>query len=270
MTQFARRRTIGVTIVVIATILLAVGTAAMQTALRRPGVVLGWILFVLVVSLAAYRLRKQIPVLPVGSSASWLQFHIYAGLLTLPVFLLHTGMRMPHGMIEAPLGVVFLCVFLSGVTGLILTRHIPPRLRNRGEEVVFERIPAYVRQLREEAEACVLGTGDAPPSDVVGELFVDQLQSFFQRPRNLFRHILHSRKPRADLIRALEDARRFLTAGEQSAIDQLIALVIRKDDLDYQYAMQSILKSWLFVHVPLTWALLVLAAFHILVARAYN
>ena len=53
-------------------------------------------------------------------------------------------------------------------------------------------------------------------------------------------------------------------------MDAIIRQVQRKDDLDYQYALQGALKLWLFVHIPLTYGLLVLAIFHGLAACAYG
>ena len=50
-----------------------------------------------------------------------------------------------------PLGVILAALYLgvagSGVLGLWLSRWIPPRLRARGEEVLYERIPVHRRQL---------------------------------------------------------------------------------------------------------------------------
>jgi hypothetical protein len=46
-------------------------------------------------------------------------------------------------------------------------------------------------------------------------------------------------------------------------------LVCLKDDLDHHYALQATLKLWLFVHVPLTSALLVFAAFHVVLVQAF-
>ncbi len=50
----------------------------------------------------------------------------------------------------------------------------------------------------------------------------------------------------------------------------LKGLVEAKDDLDYQRALQGALKFWLFVHVPLTYGLLIFAAFHILVVYSFS
>ena len=43
-----------------------------------------------------------------------------------------------------------------------------------------------------------------------------------------------------------------------------------KDDLDYQWARQMLLKGWLFIHIPLTFSLLVLVALHIFVVYGFR
>ena len=46
--------------------------------------------------------------------------------------------------------------------------------------------------------------------------------------------------------------------------------VCAKDDLDYQYAMQATLKYWLFLHVPLTYSLLVFILSHMVLVFAFS
>lgn len=251
-------------------LLLLVATRTMESALLRPRTWLGWLLVFIVLFLASYRVRKQLSMLPLGSSAGWLQCHIYVGLLSLPVFLLHSGAQWPGGLIEVLTGLLFLTVFCTGILGLILTRTIPPRLTGRGEEVIRERIPVFIRILREEAEASVAGAKNEAPSEVLSDLYLRRLHRFFQRPTNFFPHVIHSAKPRTGLLSALAETQRFLNAQDQQTMERLAECVKRKDDLDYQYAMQSLLKYWLFLHVPLTWGLVVFASCHVVTAMAYT
>ena len=51
---------------------------------------------------------------------------------------------------------------------------------------------------------------------------------------------------------------------------ELGELVLMKDDLDYHYALQGALKIWLFVHIPVTFVMLILAVFHGLMAQAFS
>ena len=72
------------------------------------------------------------------------------------------------------------------------------------------------------------------------------------------------------------DATRCRTCGailsdqEQAACERLFALVRRKDDLDFHEARQRLLKLWLFVHIGLTYALVLLALLHGLLAHAFR
>ena len=70
---------------------------------------------------------------------------------------------------------------------------------------------------------------------------------------------------RRALMREMQDLRRYLSDQEQAACERLFALVRRKDDLDFHEARQKLLKLWLFVHIGLTYALVLLALLHGLV-----
>ncbi|MDC0262313.1 hypothetical protein OAK47_03730, partial [Planctomycetaceae bacterium] len=70
----------------------------------------GWVLLVTIVFLAAYNLRKAFPFLPLGTSALWLQSHIYAGLLSFVLFLIHVDYSLPNGFLELLLASVYLLV----------------------------------------------------------------------------------------------------------------------------------------------------------------
>jgi hypothetical protein len=47
-------------------------------------------------------------------------------------------------------------------------------------------------------------------------------------------------------------------------------LVERKDRLDYAHALQSVLKGWLFVHMPATYGMILLALVHLLLVYAFG
>jgi len=90
--------------------------------LVTPDFLTGWILLAIIVFLAAYNVRKSLPFLPLGTSALWLQIHIYAGLLSFVLFLMHVDYSLPHGLFESLLATIYLLVFGSGVIGLYITR----------------------------------------------------------------------------------------------------------------------------------------------------
>ena len=118
----------------------------------------GWILLAMLLFLASYNLRKKLTYPPLVSSATWLRLHVYVGVISIVGFLWHTGWRMPNGLFEGTLAAVYVGVAASGLVGLALSRLIPGRLTVRGQEVLFERIPLYRRQLRERAEEVIVAS----------------------------------------------------------------------------------------------------------------
>ncbi|MFP6765211.1 MAG: hypothetical protein VB858_16400, partial [Planctomycetaceae bacterium] len=228
----------------------------------------GWTLLGLVVFLASYNVRKRLTFIPLGWSALWLQFHIYIGLLSSVLFAVHVDFRIPDGLFEVCLTGAYLSVFVSGVTGLILSRIIPPRLASRGEEVIFERIPVFVRQIREKVEALVLQCISKVGTTAVPDFYTDRLRWYIERPRNYWSHLVHSNRPLHRLLTDIRAQQRYLGEAEIGLVKQIEDQVLIKNDLDYHHAMQKTLKAWLFFHIPLTYGLLVLVIYHVALVYA--
>ncbi len=256
----------GLLVVVIAVL---VANSILANTLVHESFFSGWVLVVLVIALMALNVRKKLAFLPLGSMAGWMRLHIRWGLLSGVVFLMHAGIRLPQGMFESILHVLFTTVFLSGLVGWGLSRSIPRRLTARGEEVIFERIPMFMHRIRTEVEALVEKTAADPDTSALPEFYRTRLQPFFQEPRNMLRHVLHSQQPRQVLLHDIEGQRRFLNDKESEAADIIEQKVRIKDDLDYHYALQLTLKIWLFVHVPLSYSLSILVVFHVLAVYAF-
>ena len=63
---------------------------------------------------------------------------------------------------------------------------------------------------------------------------------------------------------------RYLNDAERKFASQLRELATKKDDLDYQYALQITLKGWLLFHVPLAYSTVLLMLLHIVLAYAFG
>lgn len=219
--------------------------------------------------LAAYNLRKKFSFLPLGSAERWLQAHLYVGVLSLVMLGIHLGARPPASPFGWALTLVYLIVFVSGVGGLALSRLMPKRLTARGGEVLFDRIPAAKRQLREEADAVVLRAVTASGSRILADFYLARLKDFFEGPSPYW-SLLAGDKARINaLIIETEDLHRYLGAQEREHLEQLTRLMRQRDDLDYHHAVQFILKAWLFIHVPFTYSLLILVLAHIAIVHAF-
>lgn len=230
----------------------------------------GWALFALMVLLALYNGRKKLSFLPLLSSAAWLQFHIYAGLLALLLLLIHVDFGLPQGILETVLMGLALLVFGSGIVGLIMSRTIPAHLNTKGEEVIFERIPIFHRKLRQDMEECIERGMAIADSPIIAQLHAGLLVDFFAGPRHVLWHLLNSQRPRHLLLSQIDENYRYLNAEEQSAMQEIKELIEIKDDLDCHYTFQSALKYWLFVHIPVTYSLFLVAIVHAFLAYAFQ
>jgi hypothetical protein len=191
-------------------------------------------------------------------------------LLTGVLFTVHISYRVPSGWFQGILACLYVLVMLSGFFGLFVSRALPKRLAARGGEVLFERIPAIRRDLRERAEALALKSISEVKSATIADFYARELRDFFERQKNIGRHLLEVSSPLNRLLSRIKDLNRYLNEQERAMLDQLVVLVRQKDGLDYHYALQLVLKAWLFVHIPLTYSLLVFTLVHVVLVFAFS
>jgi len=243
---------------------------AFTPSVRRLPYLSGWLLLVLMLILSAYNARKKLPFLPLGTSRGWLQFHIYAGLLTVVLFPVHISFRVPTGWFEGTLAWLYVIVTGSGIVGLAMSRAMPKRLTTRGGEVLFERIPIIRRNLQEQAETLVLKSVPEVQSSTIADFYARELKGFFDGPQNLWLHIFEVRRPINTLLSKITDLNRYANDKEREKLNQLADLARQKDGLDYHYAIQWMLKAWLFVHIPFTYSLLLFSFVHVVLVFAFS
>ncbi|MET0261436.1 MAG: hypothetical protein ABW223_00960 [Rariglobus sp.] len=258
----------------ISALLLASGLAiwaheAARAAYPHLVYITGWGLLALMLVLTGYNVRKKLAFLPLLSSRAWFQIHVYLGLFTGLAFVLHLQWRFPTGWFEGVLAAMFVGVTLSGIVGWWLSRLLPKRLTTAGGEVPYDRIPVVRRDLRAQAEALVLGAIPTAKATTLADFYTARLAVFFSRPAHFRAHAVGSRRPLAALLDAFTEVNRFLSPAEKETSAQLAELVRQKDALDFHRAVQLLLKTWLFVHIPLTYGLLVFSFVHVVLVYAF-
>jgi hypothetical protein len=270
MTSFSRQRRGGLLLFVISSVVAVWLHAEYVGKVPRLAYLSGWALFVVMLVLTFYNVRKKISFLPLLTSEAWLQFHIYAGLLTAVLFLVHINYHPPKGWFDGILAALYVLVMLSGFFGLFASRAIPKRLTTRGGEVLFERIPGIRRHLQERAEALALKSVEEVRSSTIADFYLRELKFFFDGKRNFVAHLFEIRTPLNLLMNKIADLNRYLNEAERGRMDQIAILVRQKDGLDYHYSLQIVLKLWLFVHIPLTYSLLLWTLAHIVIVFAFS
>lgn len=228
----------------------------------------GYLLFGAIIFLTLFNLRKKLPFLPsIGSAATWMQAHIYVGLSTFVIFAFHIGWKIPNGMFETFLAMLYLSVALSGVYGLYVTRVMPKRLSALQEEIIYERIPGFRIQIARQTRELVLQACET--TDVLAKFYVNKLAMFFEQPRGLAYMISPTGHRRRHLISEIQNLDRYLGPDQRKIGEQLKVLVKQKDDLDFHSAIQGRLKFWLFLHIGMTYSLVIVGILHGIMAHAF-
>jgi hypothetical protein len=266
----SRKMSLGALLTVLAVAGLLASYVAFAPSYPRQAYISGWLLFALMLILTFYNIRKRVPFLSIGSSNLWLRLHICLGIFSGFLFFVHIGWSWPFGVFRQVLASCYAVVFLSGLVGWWMSRAFPKRLTVAGYETPYERIPQVRANLRGEAEALVLAGVDGQTSPIIAEFYTEKLGAFFRSPCNLWAHVFMSRYPQAAHAARFDEVERYVKKGEREMLDKLRDLVDQKHLLDYQYSLQRALRLWLFVHIPLSYSLLVFSVLHIILVHSFS
>ena len=250
------------------------------------GLAFGIVGFALMIFAGLLGARKKFPVWRVGRAQTWMRGHLWLGLASLPLILFHAGFHM-RGTLTLVLMILFFIVVASGIFGAALQIYIPRKITIEVPmETIYEQIGHIRAQLREEADqlaaaACgsldgtiVIGAapgGDASASAVgvgveVSEDARDLLREFYlRRMRPFVEDPARSRSPLADPPQAsaiFEELRLRLPVELRDTLKDLESICEEERQLTRQAHLHRMLHTWLLVHVPLSYALLTLAAVH--------
>ena len=205
-----------------------------------------------------------------GNAATWLLLHAVGGVLALVVYWLHTRNLWPIGSYEQLLAVLFYATVLTGVFGYLIQRFYPNRLTQTGMEIIYERIPREISELRQRAEELVFGVYREDRKRDFGASLCRQSRLVFSASPFFRNHIVGSQRGAHWLRQQDSTVRRYLSDDEKVYLDELTALAEYKNGVDIHYALQGIMKRWLLFHVPLTMGLLAMVVWHLLIVHIYS
>jgi hypothetical protein len=264
------KRLIKTALLILLVVLVLVFESAYRNSLHDPAFLTGWIMLSVMVFLLLLNARKKLSFLPLGKAYSWTQLHIYGGLFLLVLFFTHTRYVLPNGVFEGLMATLFILVSLSGIIGLAISRRLPVILARQPEYVIYERLPGIRERIREEVEDRVNRAVSELSSDALAGFYAEHLYAYLSRPMNFWTHLFHRSAVYSLWDERFNAIRRYLNANENEILEQIRELTERKTDLDNQYASRSMLKYWLFFHIPLSYALLVFVILHVLLVHSFS
>ena len=248
------------------------------------GYTLGTIGALLIVWLMLFGVRKRRYLNNIGTLRGWLSAHVYLGTALILVALLHTGFQFGWN-VHTLAFVLMVIVILSGFFGVYVYLRYPNLMTRNRESATREAMMAEVAEIDQNALA--LADGIAPK---IHGVVLRSIQN-----TRLGGGVWTQLRARDGSDLALESLRKAIAAREQQqemktaemptmfamvdflaaraedkqgeAMRKLIDLMSRKKSLatkvarDMQY--QAMMEIWLYIHVPLSFALLAALIAHI-------
>ena len=252
-----------------------------------PGLLFGIAGSLLMVFAGSLSARKRAPAYRLGPARTWLKGHIWLGLLSVPLILFHCGFRL-GGTLERILMVLFAIIIVSGIVGLLLQQQLPRLLKTTvAAETMYEQVPHVCVALRERADASVVKVcgelvpsaekelGDAlvaNPGDVdhrrqLNDFYVQKVRPFLSPDVRRGTELLSASK--AGLLFSLIRAALPNEPSYHEVTDELERISDERRQLASQQRILHWLHGWLFIHVPLSCALLVFAVAHVVMSLWY-
>jgi hypothetical protein len=218
---------------------------------------------ILMVGTAGFGLRRRLikhtKNFGAGRAQSWVQFHVYAGSLALLLVLMHSGFRLPTGTLTWWLFILSLWVTLSGLLGVFLQKWIPKILTSGlAIEVVYERIPELIQEIRDRAETLV-----ALCTDPVKDFYRKNMAPALAGPQAKLIYYLDITGGVHSQVKQLEYLSKLLPSEEKERLTQLQTYYKTKLELDAHYTLQKALRWWLYLHVPASLVLILLVGLHV-------
>jgi len=213
--------------------------------------------------------RKKFPIWRLGRAQAWMRGHLWLGLLSLPVILFHAGFRF-GGPLTSVLMWLLIIVVASGLFGAVLQHYLPHMMTAQVPgETIFEQI----QHVRDQLVASADETIAAAEASANAEESAAPLADFYRREMRPF---LESRGKRHQLLSnpdrsrsTFEGLRMLLPLGFQDAAKRLEQICEEERQLRRQSLLHHWLHGWLMLHIPLSFALLLLGVVHAITALRY-
>ena len=246
--------------------------------LRDPRYLDGWVLAGGMSLQLYFHIAIKTASLSPKSAMRWRKIHIFLGYLLIAAFISHSDFSLPDTSFEWALWACFVLVTLSGIFGTYLAWSLQAK-RGIDERVGYDRISTRRAELARDVHTAVAKTDlaagaialPAPPYDAwIMDLYTNHLKDFFQGQRNVTAHLIGSQRPLKQLTDEIDNLSRYVDKKNQEKLAAIKDLVVEKDRLDFARVYLGLTKCWQFVHVPVTYALIVLTVLHVLVVYAFS
>jgi hypothetical protein len=226
------------------------------------GYTLGTLGTLLILWLTLIGLRKRAMTRGRWSLKAWTSAHVYLGLSLIVIATLHTGFQFGWNVHTLAYALMML-VIASGVYGIIAYSVLPAELSNSRAEMTKPQMIDAVAKLDAQLQTAAQPLSHEDAALLRPTMGEDPFRA------GLIRR-LSGRHPKCRTVFALQGMRRRLALAaepEGDAIETVVRLLERKcaalEHIRRHLRIRALLEVWLYIHVPLTFALIAALAAHI-------
>lgn len=224
------------------------------------GLIYGFLSLFMMLFLIYFGVRKRAYRSRFGTLQEWLHAHIWLGLFSFLVIVAHTGFRF-QDKIAVALFVVIALVISTGILGALLYKTIPRELTEIQSNLTGQEISDQLNQLSK-AMARLSSGKSSPFQRIYFSLQREAMPGFLAGWALLF-----SSARRSDKAGDWTSLVGMVEKGEQDELRQLLVASRQQKELHlrlvYQQRYRNILDFWLYLHLPLSVAMLVLIVAHV-------
>jgi hypothetical protein len=232
------------------------------------GYTLGTIGALLIIWLMLLGIRKRRYGPGNWSLKDWLSAHVYLGLSLIVIATLHSGFQFGLN-IHTLAYILMMLVILSGVFGIVGYARLPRIITRNRRSQTFKEMALEIVDLDRQCVDLALRLGDDFAQEVQRSQVETRLGGSNWRQ-------LSGRDPNCGTARALSRVRRLANDVPQELRERADALVValgRKQQLVQRarrdIRLKALLDLWLYVHVPLSFALLAALTAHVIAVFYY-
>lgn len=248
----------------------------------------GYTLYAISLALILFNMRKKLAFVALGRMAHWMQAHIYIGWLAVFIFFSHTNWQLPHGYLDWALYVFSVGTLLTGIVGLVLNKLIPLRLQHIGPYQNPNTIQRDRHILKAELEAALGALSPIVPNSTLQQWYDAELKTWMGHMSDSTHHIFGLTKRQRYLSAKLDACARLLLSAPsrtssskesspeetqrlninaqiEALIDRIQSAIFQKVTLDQKQSLFSLLRTWLFLHIPIAYGMIMLATIHFIV-----
>jgi hypothetical protein len=213
-----------------------------------------------------------------GRTRAWMAWHIWMGLICLPIIIIHAGFGFGGWLTTITL-TLFLLVTFSGVWGLIMQQWLPQKLL---QDIPGETVASQINRMgdyhSDEAERLITALVTVPPeaesaTPLISGPLAAELVAF--RDDVLLPYLKDGDNSRSPLTTPTDAEQRFGRLREavpeeaRHTLDRLQELADLRRRWDAQSRIHFWLHNWLLLHLPLSVAMTSLMILHAIRALKY-